>query len=288
MNPACVLLLVGLGAEAGSSRDAGAPPWLPKAKRIDISEEAFYGLVRSGESFVYQSPRFEARVARDGLVSFKDKHLSAALSLPFLGFLERGSRPRGPTLESTLRDYFDKRRRPVPEAASPSEPAPLPRRLEQNEICPPGSSCYWQSLPVAISVHGSFDLTDEIMRGLGQDPYAAEKARFLSSTFEFRIKLAIEARKTDLKRALERLPFRLDELWGDDRYSPRERRRILYELWYETDRTPEGERAAGIIRDFIRRRLPCGSPDGYTRAELDAFARSHPERLLTPLGDCMD
>jgi hypothetical protein len=281
-----VLLLLGFGADAGSSRDAGVPPWLPKPKRIDISEEAFYGLVRSGDGFVYQSPRFEARVARDGVVLFKDKHLSAALSLPFLGFLDRASRPRGPTLESTLRDYFDKRRRPAPEPVP--EPAPLPRRIEQNEICPPGSSCHWQSLPVAIDVHGSFDLTDEIMRGLGQDPYAQEKARFLSATFEFRIRMAIEARKADLKKAFEQLPSRLDELWGDERYSPRERRRILYELWYETDRTPEGERAATIIRDFIRRRISCGSPDAYTGAELDAFARSHPERLLIPPGDCMD
>ena len=273
MNPACVLLLIGLGADAGSSRDAGAPPWLSKTKRIDISEEAFYGLVRSGESYVYESPRFEARVARDGVVSFKDKHISTAFSLPFLGFLDRASRPRGPTLESALRDYFDKRRRPAPEPVP--EPPPLPRRIEQSEICPPGSSCHWQSLPVAINVHGSFDLTDEIMRGLGQDPYAPEKARFLSSTFEFRIKLAIEARKTDLKRAFERLPSRLDELWGDDRYSPRERRRILYELWYETDRTPEGERAATIIRNFIRRRLPCGSTNSYTHAELDALSLIH-------------
>jgi hypothetical protein len=125
-------------------------------------------------------------------------------------------------------------------------------------------------------VSGSFDLIDEIMRMLGQDPYSLEKARFLSATLEFRIKLAIEARKADMKNALDHLPSRLDELWGDGRYTARERRRILYEIWYEVDRTPDGERAARIIDDFIHRRLPCGSPDTYTAAELEAFSRLTP------------
>jgi hypothetical protein len=137
-----------------------------------------------------------------------------------------------------------------------------------------------------VGVRGSFDLTDEIMRALGQELYSLEKARFLSATFEFRIKMAFEARKADLKEAFEHLPARLDDLWSDERYSVRERRRILYELWYETDRTPEGERAATIIRDFVHRRLPCGIRDGYTRGELDAFAKAHPDRLLIPADAC--
>jgi hypothetical protein len=119
------------------------------------------------------------------------------------------------------------------------------------------------------------------MRGLGQHPYRTDKARFLSATFEFRIKLAMEARKHDLMSALDRLPEGLDELWSDRRYSARERRRILAELWLEMDRTGEGgegRRAAGIIEQFIRRRLPCGAPDAYTKEELEALAKQHPEQ----------
>jgi hypothetical protein len=129
-----------------------------------------------------------------------------------------------------------------------------------------------------VDVSGSFDLTDEIMRTLGQRSYQVEKARFLSATFEFRIKLAMEARKRDIMRALDRLPERLDELWSDGRYSARERRRILSELWLEMDRTAEGQSAAGIIEQFIRRRLPCGDPDAYTKDELDALAKQHAEQ----------
>ena len=71
MSPACcLLLLVGLGPDAGANLP---PPWLPKAKRMDISDHADYGLTRSGESYTYETPHFQARVARDGVVSFKDK-----------------------------------------------------------------------------------------------------------------------------------------------------------------------------------------------------------------------
>jgi len=282
VSPACcLLLLVGLGPDAGANLP---PPWLPKAKRMDISDHADYGLTRSGESYTYETPHFQARVARDGVVSFKDKHGSASVAFPFFPFISNAPRPRGPTLESTLRGYFDKHRRPEPEP--PYQPEPLSRHLEQEEVCPRSSPCHWESLPVAIVVQGTFDLTDEIMRKLGEDPYGLEKAHFLSATFDFRIKLALEARKADLKLAFEDLPARLDDLWGDERYSPRERRRILYELWYETDNTPDGERAASIIRGFVRRRLPCGSPDSFTRAELEAFAKAHPGRLLVAPDDC--
>jgi hypothetical protein len=140
--------------------------------------------------------------------------------------------------------------------------------------------------PNSVEVRGSFDLTDEIMRAHSQDPYAYEKARFLSSTFEMRMKMAIEARKADLKVTLDDLPQRLDELLGDERYSPRERRRIVYELWYETDETPEGRRAARLIDEIIRQRLPCGSPQGYSRAELEGLRELHPDRRFPPMADC--
>jgi hypothetical protein len=263
--------------------DAGAPSWLPRGQPVDVSDQVVYGLRRVGEGYVYDDPRFEARVARDGVVTFKDKRLS--FRFPFFPFLDKGARPKGPTLESTLRDYLNKGRRgkPEPEAA-PAQPPP--RKMVQSEVCPPSSPCYAPPVTNAIEVRGNFDLTDEIMRAHGKDPYAYEKARFLSSTFEFRIKMAILARKTDLMSSLAKLPERLDELWTDERYTPRERRRILYELWYETDRTPDGERAGRAIDDFIRRSLPCASPAGYTAEELEAFRRLHPDRPFRATADC--
>lgn len=272
----------GEGRDATAGRDAARPPWVPTTKPVHVSEEAFYGLRRSGDGFVHDTPNFEARVARDGVVTFKNKSFGfGGLGFPWQSL----PRPGGPTLESTLRDRFGKRRRSPP-PPPPAEPPPLPNAIDWNAICPPGSTCDKRLDPTLLQVRGNFDLTDEIMRARKQDPYAREKARFLSATFEFRMKLASEARRENMKSALEHLPERLDELWADQRYSPRERRRILYELWLETDRTPQGERAAGAIIDFVRRRLPCGAADGYSAEELAALQSAHPERRFPPATDC--
>jgi hypothetical protein len=277
MGAALVLLLALLGV------DAGTPRWLPRARPVDLSEQGTFNLRRAGEGYVYDDARFEARIARDGVVTFKDKR--ATVSFPTL--LGSGPRPQGPTLESTIRDYLRSRRRKGPPSPPPElePPPPLSRKLEPSEVCPPGSPCHVLPIPSSVEVRGSFDLTDEIMRAHGQRPYAYEKARFLSATFEFRVRMAIEARKADLKSSLAILPERLDELLGDERWSARERRRILYELWYETDATAEGERAARAIEAAIRRHLPCGSALACPRDELEALHALHPERRF-PVADC--
>jgi len=280
-------LLLAVAAAAGGGRDAGPPPdaarpkWVPTTKPVHLSEEASYPLRRRGDGYVYEAPTFEARVARDGVVTFKDKHGAGARLLSPLSSLKDLPRPKGPTLESTVRGRFDKRRRkPRPPA---TDPAPLPNAIDWQLVCPRGSSCDRRMDVALLQVRGSFDLTDELMRARGQDSYAPEKARFLSATFDFRIKLALDARKADMKEALDRLPDRLAELWADGRYSPRERRRLLFELWLETDRTPQGERAAGAIVDFVRGRLPCGAADGYSPEELEELASAR----FPPAVDCL-
>jgi hypothetical protein len=130
------------------------------------------------------------------------------------------------------------------------------------------------------------DLTDEIMRAFGRDPYQAAKARFLAATFDLRIKLAVAVRRGDLRKSLAELPEALASLWGDSRYSGAERRRILFELWRETKSTPEGVRAAHVIEAFIARQLPCGSPDSYPAAELRAYQKSESGRVFSPYPAC--
>jgi len=137
-----------------------------------------------------------------------------------------------------------------------------------------------------VETSGSFDLADEFLGAVGGRPHALDKARFLSATFEYRIKLATQARKDDLVRALDQLPQRLEELWGDSRYSARERRRILYELWAELDTSTDGERAAAVIAEFIQRRLPCGTADSYGKDELESFAKRRPGQRFLPGSDC--
>ncbi|HEX7506100.1 MAG TPA: hypothetical protein VF550_04965 [Polyangia bacterium] len=279
-----LLLLLAAPPDASPGRDAGIPAWAPQL-RPDNTLEGSYGLRRWGEGYVYQDQKFEARVAPDGTVSFKDKHLNTSLFTPFswIGKTRAQQRQQQPLPERTARDPVAYRHTPW---VAPREPRPGPGGVPQEEICPPSSSCYALPATMAVEVRGGFDLTDEIVRALGQDPYALDKARFLSATFEFRMKLAIAQRKLQMRKALDDLPQALDDLWADGRYSPRERRRILYELWYETDRTPEGDRAAKMIDGFIRRRLPCASGDGYTPGEIEAFRKSHPDRPFSPGEAC--
>jgi hypothetical protein len=277
-----LLFLLAATPDAGLLRDAGIPPWAPQLRPIDTLEGS-YGLRRWGDGYVYEDDKFEARVAPDGTASFKDKRGGASLFTPFSWIGKSRAQQRQQSPDRAARDPVAYRRTPW---IAPSGPSEDPRRIPQSELCPPGSSCSAVPVSTAVQVSGSFDLTDELLRALGKDPHARDKARFLSATFEFRIKLAIEGRKRLMKKALDDLPRHLEALWADERYSPRERRRILFELWYEMDRTPEGDRAAKTIDAFIRRRLPCGGADGYTPGELDAFRRSHPDRPFSAGDAC--
>jgi hypothetical protein len=277
-----LLLVLGLASDVGAGPDAGIPLWAPRL-RPDATLSGSYGMRKWGEGFLYEGPKFEARVAPDGTVSFKDRHLTE-VEYPFSWVSKGRTKRPEPLPERTARDPSASRR--APWLPPPEQPQPSPRKIPQDELCPPNSSCYWRPLQSSIEVSGRFDLTDELVRALGKDPNALDKAHFLSATFEFRMRLAIEARKKVMREALDMLPKRLDELWADDRYSVREKRRILYELWVETDRTPDGEKAARMVDSFVRRRLPCGAPAGYTRAELDDFRARHPERPFSAADAC--
>jgi hypothetical protein len=273
MNLVCLALAVASLADARPAPDGGIPPWAPALKRPHVEDSASYGLHRSGEGYVWANDRFEARVANDGVVTFKDKHGSASGSA-FSFALGRKNRA-----QPNDRGSLPRRDEPPPILgptwALPSQSS-KERSIPWDEVCPPKVPCHLSPAPGMLQVSGSFDLTDEFVRMLGHHPNQLEKARFLSATFEFRIQLAAETRRADLKRALDKLPERLDELWNDGRYSSRERRRLLYELWADLDQTGDGEKAAAIILRFIRRRLPCGTSDAYSKDELDAFAKARP------------
>jgi hypothetical protein len=247
------------------------------------STQKEYQLRRSGDGYVYQERTFEAKVARDGVVTFHDRRAF----FDHVGLVRRPM-PPGSQTESLQELLFGhKAKRPQPVAPLPPIPRSPAAKLEPSEICPQNSPCY--ALPdnlIVAEVGATMDLTDEIMRALGQDPYRVEKAHFLAATFEFRMKLAVAARREDMRKSLDRLPRMLAAWWGDFRYSARERRRVLFELWREADGTPEGMRAANMIEKFIQRQLPCGSPDAYTPAELQAYPSNGLGRRFSPYGAC--
>lgn len=263
--------------------DAGVPIWVMAHVPETNSSGKEYQLRRSGDGYAYQERTFAAKVARDGVVTFHDRKAF----FDHVGLIPKPMPPGSQTGSLKELLFGHKAKRPQPVAPQPQLPPSLAERQLPWEICPPNLPCYAPPDSVVVAgIDGTFDINDAIMRALGQDPYRIEKAHFLAATFEFRMKLAVAAHREDLRKSLDHLPDALADLWGDSRYSARERRRVLFELWREMDGTPEGGRAAKMIEEFVRRQLPCGRPDAYTPAELQAFPRSEPGRVFSPYGAC--
>jgi hypothetical protein len=221
---------------------------------------------------LYESAGFDARIHRDGSVRFHDKRLS----LTFFPWLPYRTNARGPTLESLLRGaLLGKPSRSSSSASSgrgndPWRPSDEPAlttptmsryRADPSEGCRYPNPCFFDAPVLLLSVAITFDLTDELMRLGGQDPYRYEKARFMTGTRELRIRLAARAHGDDVREASALLRQRLGEIAGDEELSLGDRRAIIEALARELDaHTPEGEAARASIDEFLRNRLP--SPDG--------------------------
>jgi hypothetical protein len=262
---------------ASLSPDASAQSWTTEPEPIDTTGHIVEEIRPDVDGYIYDDPRFEAHIAPDGRVTFKTR----LFALSVFAVVASGARPQGLPLAS-FRDLSGKVKHrssePEPEAALPS------RRIVWSEACSP-DTCDPPRFAWSTRWNGvGFSIALPERRRAGRLPSALEKGRFLSATFELRLKMAMAARAADMKAALDGLPAYLEQVFGDDRRSLHDRRHTLFDLWYETDVTPEGERAAQIIVDFIRRRLPCGSPQGFTGEELASFGKLYPDRRFSPCG----
>ena len=266
-------------AQTPPSPDAGAPgPTLltlpfPRTPPPNMGE---YVMRRAaGGGYMYDDFRFQARVAPDGHVTFKDKHFRFETRV--FGVLSEKYRRAGDTrpslvqaIEQVLRGDPDRPISPMLEVCQ--------QRVDM--LLPGLAPCVMTATPISIT--GSFDLTDELMNLTGQGWYKYEKAKFLSATFEFRVQLAAQRHAKLLREAIADLPDRLDSLWRDDGYTPRERRRIMCLLWAEVNVADGPSRkAADVMMSWIRRRLPAGTTAAYSPSELAACAE-HGGRPFTP------
>ena len=117
-----------------------------------------------------------------------------------------------------------------------------------------------------LGIGASFDITDMIMRAIGDDPYAFEKLKILDATREARVGMARADRTDRIGEALLRLPRDLARIWAYERWDLAERRRILFRLWDEVVEEGEAElvragaQVRGIIYNFIRQNLPAAGP----------------------------
>jgi hypothetical protein len=232
-----------------------------------------------GGQYEYDGPTFKARIAADGSVRFTDRRVSTVVYL--LPFLPQRHPPGTETLEGSLRNLLDGKRR-----ARQVPPGPPPDRSLLPVPATPAISRdrrHWTypitPLPL-VQASGRMDLTDEIMRFLGNDPYRYEKAQFMASTYDMRLQMAVESRSRALRGAPERVTEQVEAIWADGGRSPGERRRVICALWAEV--AGDSGAVAEAIERFVQRRLPAEGPDRYTDAELAACPTGAAGRRFTP------
>lgn len=144
-------------------------------------------------------------------------------------------------------------------------------------IKPDGSLQFDNRFPIGFNKGGtfSFDITDLAMRGKKQDPYAAEKRRFIEFSEQIRNDMRNKALKAQRENALAGLAQQLHDLWNNGSAASA-RRRELYELWAEcSDDKNEtlGRKSRHAIEDFIKTNLPAGSSDAFSDEELEIIAK---------------
>jgi hypothetical protein len=133
---------------------------------------------------------------------------------------------------------------------------------------------------------GTFDATDAMMRNKGIDPYASYKLKVLDETRDERVAIGKRYRTQQLARSKQLVQANLERLWSTS-LDLAARKQGLFELWDDcaeagppemerSGRTPasEDELVAGgtsaraHVLGFIRSRLPAGSEDAFTDAEV--------------------
>lgn len=274
-------LIVTLALALAAAGDAGAPsaaapaPSMPLPSlllpiappRKSAPAERSYELHRAKDGtgdLVYEGPGFRARIARDGATRFQDKRLTLLRPWSFLPFAPLPLPPGRATLQSTFGDLLARRapRRGSPaDADPPAQSLPLlprmsPYRPDPQEACQYPRDCYFEAAVVVIGLGGTFDLTDELLRLGGEDPYRREKAHFLAATRDLRSRLAGRAFAEGIRSAAAELPERLESIACDARRTVRERRAIIAALRQEIDGdTAAAREAAATIARFVETRF---------------------------------
>jgi len=214
---------------------------------------------------VYEEPGFTARVAKDGSVRFVDKHVTELRLFPLPFVPKRNIHLGVPSLQSSLKAAWQGQTpatpRPPDDGSPPPETTTLNPEVSRYRPDPREGCRYCGTLPPVItSIIGRADITDEIMRMKGEDPYRYQKAKFLVATSDVRARMGAKTHAENIRDAIIELPARLASIACDERLSPRDRRAILEALRAELDTgTPAGRIAAGRIEAFLAARF--GKPE---------------------------
>jgi hypothetical protein len=126
---------------------------------------------------------------------------------------------------------------------------------------------------------GRLEVTDWLMRRAGIDPYAARKLKMLDDTRDERAELRRQHHAEQLAMTPQTIQRSLEALWAATP-DVAARKQALFELWDDCVETGDpavveaGAAARRMIIGFVRARLPVGSRDAFTDADLAALART--------------
>jgi hypothetical protein len=119
-----------------------------------------------------------------------------------------------------------------------------------------------------------FDVTDALMRSHKDDPYAADKLRYLDRTRDQRVRIGKEYRKEVAAHAGDYMTRNLMAAWGSTTDLAK-RKQMMFDLWDDCAETGDDQQiAAGhaarvLVERWIQMKLV--GPNVYTAAELLAF-----------------
>jgi hypothetical protein len=139
-----------------------------------------------------------------------------------------------------------------------------------------------------VGVTGRFDVTDQIMKWAGQDPYAAIKSKLADETREQRLCMARRYQGERQKQELRNLSGKIRHIAAQVDLAAEERRRLVFEIWDECleesdERADYGVMARATILAVIREVFPDGSELAYRPGELVALnSRRSSRQLFAP------
>jgi hypothetical protein len=134
-----------------------------------------------------------------------------------------------------------------------------------------------------LGIAGRFDLTDQAIKRMTQDPYAAVKRDMLETTREERQCMAKRYRGERQKQELFNLSAKVRHIAARTDLSAAERRGLVFDLWdecaEESDATTvNGAMARATLLAIAREAFPAGSDLAYPPAELLALNQRRSSR----------
>jgi hypothetical protein len=126
---------------------------------------------------------------------------------------------------------------------------------------------------VGVGVSGRFDVTDQVMKLAGQDPYASVKRKMAEETREQRLCMARRYQGERQKQELFTLSTKVRRIANRTDLSAAQRRNLVFAIWDECledsdSPTDYGAMARATILSVVRDVFPAGSEVAYQPAEL--------------------